>query len=111
MGSPPVTSFVWRQRRRMDRADRSLCRALVGPERYTTHEEHEALARRQQPLGLPAATRAALIPISKSQAWWRLSDEEQRDPRGNLASHRDRDGVPSRDRPSPTSATRPGRAL
>ena len=40
--------------------------------------EHEILVRRQPALGLPTATRAALIPITKSQAWWRLSQEEQR---------------------------------
>ena len=55
-----------------------VLRGVVGPERHTTPEEHEALAQRQQPLGLPTATRAALIPITKSQAWWRLSPEEQR---------------------------------
>ena len=55
-----------------------VLRGAVGPERLTTHEELEALAQRQQPLGLPTATRAALIPITKSQAWWQLSPEERR---------------------------------
>jgi hypothetical protein len=50
----------------------------VGQERYTTRKEHDALASRQQPLGLPTATRAALIPITKSKAWWRFSQEKRR---------------------------------
>lgn len=55
-----------------------VLRGVVNPEQYTTPEEHEALAQRQQPLGLPTATRAALIPITKSQAWWRLPQGERR---------------------------------
>jgi hypothetical protein len=55
-----------------------VLRGVAGRQRYTIHEEHEILVRRQPPLGLPTATRAALIPITKSPAWWRLSREEQR---------------------------------
>src|SRR5262249_35993134 len=44
-------------------------------ERYTHVEEHAALVARQQPLGRPEATRAALIPITKSAAWWALSQD------------------------------------
>jgi chlorite dismutase len=50
---------------------------VTGHERYTTPEEHEALARRQEPLGRAAATRAALIPIRKSEEWWQLSQDER----------------------------------
>jgi len=55
-----------------------VLRGIVNAEVYTTPAEHEALVRRQQPLGLPTATRAALIPITKSQAWWRLPHGERR---------------------------------
>jgi hypothetical protein len=55
-----------------------VLRGAAGPEQYTTQEEREALGRRQPPLGLPAASRAALIPITKSEEWWRLSQAERR---------------------------------
>jgi len=55
-----------------------VLRGVAGRERYTTEQEHEVLVRRQPPLGLPTATRAALIPITKSPAWWQLSQEERR---------------------------------
>ena len=46
--------------------------------RYTTRQETAALAVRQQGLGRPAATSAALIPIRKSPAWWALAQDERR---------------------------------
>ena len=55
-----------------------VLRGVFGHERYTTPEEHEALARRQEPLGRTAATRAALIAVSKSEEWWQLSQDERR---------------------------------
>src|SRR5262249_33557678 len=51
---------------------------VVSHERYTTREEHKTLARRQEQLGRPTATHAALIPVSKSSAWWQLSQDERR---------------------------------
>jgi chlorite dismutase len=53
-------------------------RGVASNERYVTREEHQALAVRQQGLGRPAATRAALIPITKSEAWWDLPQDERR---------------------------------
>jgi hypothetical protein len=47
-------------------------------ERYSTRAEHEQLAALQAPLGRPEATRACLIPMSKSAAWWALSQDERR---------------------------------
>ena len=47
-------------------------------ERYVHLEERGALVALQQPLGRPEATRAALIPITKSAAWWALSQDERR---------------------------------
>lgn len=46
--------------------------------RYATRAETAALASRQQGLGRPAATRAALIPIRKSAVWWGLAQDERR---------------------------------
>lgn len=47
-------------------------------ERYVERRERVALTTVQQPLGRRAATRAALIPIRKSQAWWELTQDERR---------------------------------
>ncbi len=55
-----------------------VLRGVARHERYTTPEEHEALVRRQEPLGRADATRAALIPIRKSEEWWQLSQDERR---------------------------------
>lgn len=46
--------------------------------RYATRAETDALAARQEGLGRPDATRAALIPIRKSAAWWALAQDERR---------------------------------
>ena len=37
-----------------------------------------ALAARQEPLGRARATRAALIPVKKSEAWWDLAHNQYR---------------------------------
>lgn len=46
--------------------------------RYTERAEKTALGAVQAGLGRAEATRAALIPIRKSQAWWDLTQEERR---------------------------------
>lgn len=46
--------------------------------RYSERRELDAMAARQEGLGRPAATRAALIPIRKSPAWWSLAQDERR---------------------------------
>lgn len=46
--------------------------------RYTAAPERAALAARQPALGRADATRAALIPIRKSDAWWELAQDERR---------------------------------
>lgn len=48
-------------------------------ERYVERRERVALTTVQQPLGRLAATRAAFIPIRKSEAWWDLTQDERRD--------------------------------
>lgn len=46
--------------------------------RYTLREEFNELSARGSPLGRGEARRAALIPISKSEAWWALAQDERR---------------------------------
>jgi Chlorite dismutase len=45
--------------------------------RYTTGVERGALTVKQAGLGRPEATRAALIPISKSDIWWAKAQDER----------------------------------
>ena len=47
--------------------------------RYTRRDEQETLSARQPALGRPEATRAALIAIRKSEAWWALAQDERRE--------------------------------
>ena len=53
-------------------------RGITSNERYVTREEKRLLVSRQQGLGRPSATHAALIPIRKSPAWWALAQDERR---------------------------------
>jgi chlorite dismutase len=46
--------------------------------RYVERPEKTALDARQAALGRKEATRAALIPIRKSAAWWDLTQDERR---------------------------------
>jgi hypothetical protein len=46
--------------------------------RYALRPEVDELAATQPPLGRPKARAAALIPISKSNAWWALAQDERR---------------------------------
>lgn len=52
--------------------------AVASNVRYATRDEVMVLRARQQGLGRPEATRAALIPITKSAAWWALAQDERR---------------------------------
>lgn len=53
-------------------------RGFTSNSRYSTRAELHALAARQAGLNRPGATRAALIPIRKSPAWWALAQDERR---------------------------------
>lgn len=55
-----------------------LLRGVPSYERYVHRAERSALVARQQGLGRPSATRAALIPIKKSAVWWELTQDERR---------------------------------
>ncbi len=46
--------------------------------RYTTEPERTALVASQPELGQAEATRAALIPIRKTDEWWNLAQDERR---------------------------------
>jgi hypothetical protein len=53
--------------------------SVVSNTRYTTRSEAVALRAAQPGLGRPAATRAVLIPIRKSEQWWALAQDERRE--------------------------------
>jgi hypothetical protein len=53
-------------------------RGIVSNERYVERAEKDALVARQEGLGRPACTRAALIPIRKNAAWWAMTQDERR---------------------------------
>jgi chlorite dismutase len=54
-----------------------VLRGVSSNERYVTRDERERLAAVQPLLGRPEATRAALIPIRKSAAWWAMAQDER----------------------------------
>lgn len=53
-------------------------RGVTSNTRYATRGEVDALVARQEGLGRSLATRAALIPIRKTEAWWALAQDERR---------------------------------
>jgi hypothetical protein len=53
-------------------------RGVAGHARYVERREKNALDGVSPPLGRSEATRAALIPIRKSAAWWALPQDERR---------------------------------
>ena len=55
-----------------------MLRGVTGNERCVTAGEHRELAAREEPLARARATRAALIPVRKSEAWWDLAQDERR---------------------------------
>jgi hypothetical protein len=55
-----------------------VLRGVTSNERYVTSREQKELAGRQEPLGRAGSTRAALIPVRKSETWWELAQDERR---------------------------------
>ena len=53
-------------------------RGATSNARYTTRAELTELSARQEGLGRPETTCAALIPIRKNAAWWDLAQDERR---------------------------------
>jgi chlorite dismutase len=56
-----------------------VLRGRTSNTRYTRRDEQAMLSARQAGLGRSEATRAALIPITKSEAWWALAQDERRE--------------------------------
>jgi hypothetical protein len=54
-----------------------LLRGVTSNQRYTSRAQQTKLAAVQPPLGRPEATCGALIPITKSAAWWSLAQDER----------------------------------
>lgn len=55
-----------------------ILRGVPSYERYVRSKEQAELRARSPELGRPEATRAALIPIRKSDSWWDLAQDERR---------------------------------
>jgi len=55
-----------------------MLRGVVSNLRYTTASEAQRLISNSAGLGREDATRAVLIPIRKSAAWWALAQDERR---------------------------------
>ena len=53
-------------------------RGVAGHARYVVRREKDLLDPLSPPLGRPEASRAALIPIAKTAAWWALPHDERR---------------------------------
>jgi chlorite dismutase len=53
-------------------------RGVTSNTRYSTRSEVQTMKSILEGLGRPQATRAALIPIRKSEAWWALAQDERR---------------------------------
>ena len=53
-------------------------RGITSNERYVTRAEKADLVAKQEGLGRPGSTCAALIPIRKTAAWWALPQDERR---------------------------------
>src|SRR5215510_12495110 len=51
---------------------------VISNTRYVERPEEQELTLKQAPLSRSEATRAALIPIRKTAAWWNLTQEERR---------------------------------
>lgn len=54
-------------------------KAITSSFRYLHAAEHALLRSVEPPLGREGATRAALIPITKSAEWWELAQDERRE--------------------------------
>jgi len=77
-GLPPAPHLARSEGARGSEAGIWTLRGTTSHERYVTRAEKEALRAVQPPLGRPDSTRAALIPVRKSAAWWDLAQDERR---------------------------------
>ncbi len=65
--SVPETDLLW------------TLRGITSNERYVNQEEKKELTSKQEGLGRPQSTDAALIPIRKKPEWWALTQQERRE--------------------------------
>ena len=63
---------------RLDDGNPWTLRGVTSNERYVLRRERDALAAKHEPLGRRTSTHAALIPITKSEDWWELPQDERR---------------------------------
>lgn len=56
-----------------------VLRGVVSNQRYVTRSEQTSLSTIQAPLQRAEATCAALIPLSKNEAWWKMTQDERRE--------------------------------
>jgi hypothetical protein len=61
-----------------DRKSGWVLRGITSNERYVVRDEKDQLLAKQESLGRPEATRAAMILIRKNPAWWALNQDERR---------------------------------
>ena len=55
-----------------------VLRGVTSNTRYTNRSEVDALVAGDEGLSRPQATRAALIPIRKTETWWAMAQDERR---------------------------------
>lgn len=55
-----------------------VLRGVTSNLRYTNRAEADTLNDKQEGFNRPQATRAALIPLRKNAAWWKLAQDERR---------------------------------
>ncbi len=77
--TPPRLDIQNAQVRDLPIGARWLLRGATSHQRYVTRPEHSALVAVQEQLGRTEATCAALIPITKTPAWWSLTQDERRE--------------------------------
>jgi hypothetical protein len=75
--TPRLAVIEGRAPQQLDGRPAWILRGVTSNERYVSRPEHDALAAKQEPLGRAASTRAALIPITKSDAWWELPQDDR----------------------------------
>src|SRR2546425_842622 len=73
-----ISRLVRPERGARPRAGDWVLKGVMSFERYATRAERSLLEAREGSLGRPSATRAALIPVRKSAAWWGLPPVERR---------------------------------
>jgi chlorite dismutase len=75
---PPAARLSVHEGDRTPAASSWTLRGVTSNTRYANRTEVAALHEAQEGLGRPHATRAALIPIRKTEAWWALAQDERR---------------------------------